>query len=190
MPTRVFLDANVLVPRVLKWWIFHLKTATNGSMFTVVSTEDVITEALRAIRKTRPDLPGKVISDLRSALEVNIEDIVSDFAVEEWMLEGDKHDGHVRAACQQHAVDILVTCDHLLLADPANHPQLRYDVMTPDDFLVLVDDSTPGSVFDLVSRKVKWARETGNEVDLPGELRRVDCPQFATRVTRHLHQLM
>ena len=61
-----------------------------------------------------------------------------------------------------------------------------YEVMHPDDFLVLVDDSSPGLVAEVVSRMCAYWVGRDGHADLPGELRDAGCPAFAERVRVHL----
>ncbi|MCH5643313.1 hypothetical protein [Gordonia sp. ABSL49_1] len=52
--TRVFVDENVLWPKTLRDWLFLLRNATGGEMFTVCSTEDVVAEAIYTLRRKKP----------------------------------------------------------------------------------------------------------------------------------------
>ena len=62
-----------------------------------------------------------------------------------------------------------------------------YEVMSPDEFLVLVDDSSPQLVATEMAQY--WFARRG-EADVPGQLRSAGCRRFAERVRRQLVQQM
>jgi len=63
-----------------------------------------------------------------------------------------------------------------------------YELMSPDDFLVLVDDSAPELVAAVAADMCQyWVDRTGG-ADPCGALRVAGCPVFADRVLAHLHR--
>lgn len=65
----VLVDANVLVSRTLRDWLLQLCLVTNGDMFEVKWTEDIMAEVIHTIRRRNPDIHGGSISNLRQKIE-------------------------------------------------------------------------------------------------------------------------
>ena len=95
-------------------------------------------------------------------------------------------DAHIHAAAVACGADVLVT---LNLGDFVwDENTAPYEVMHPDDFLLLVDDSSPELVAEVVGRMCAYWVGRRGEADLPGSLQLADCPQFAERVRKHLRR--
>ena len=181
----VFVDANVWFSRTLRDWLGLLYLSDETAPFHVRWTEDVLAELLVSLRKRHPDWDGRRITDIRDR-------IVETFEVgrvEDFVLDGSYHgkdplDEHVHAAAVACNADILITCNTADFQwDENNSP---YDLMSPDEFFVWVDDAAT----HVVSRAVVdscgyWMSRTG-EADLPARLKANGCPEFAERVRRHL----
>lgn len=190
MGERVFVDADILFSRTLRDWLFLLRNAHGGGAFTVGSSEDVIAELLARYRDKYPKTDGAAIASLRQAVLDNLDELVEDYAVADWMLEGDPGDGHVRAAAVQSGFTMLLTCDKVLLSDDDRFDHICYEPIHPDDFLVLLDDSSPARVRAVTEQQFKYFMGRNGQADLPAALRRAGCPSFAARITAHMHALM
>lgn len=185
----VFVDANVWYSRTLRDWFGMLYTTPEAPMFVVHWTEDVLAELIYHLRKKNPDWAGGRITRIRDRLAGTFEaGRVDDFSMDSRYAGADPHDAHVHAAAVGCGADVLVTIDSTgFVWDAGTSP---YEVMHPDDFFLLVDDSSPGLVAEVVKRMCDhWIRQTG-EADLPDRLRTAGCPQFAQRVTSHLQRGM
>src|SRR4051812_14658015 len=97
MLQRVFLDANVLCSRTLRDWTCLLRLRTDG-MFQLHTTEDVLAETIRTLRRLRPDLPGGAVTRLRTAVLGAIDELVEDFDATVPYTGSDPDDRHVHAA--------------------------------------------------------------------------------------------
>ncbi|MCB2412853.1 hypothetical protein LGT39_08340 [Demequina sp. TTPB684] len=144
----------------------------------------------RTLRDKRPDLPGKVVSDLRTLVIANLDELVDDFVVEPWIKQGDVDDAHVRAAAQARGFDMLLTADRGLLVEREMASPALYETISPDEFFVLLDDSSPDLVRTVVKEEMSYFVKRNGDADLPGRLRAAGCPEFAKRVNGHCHALM
>lgn len=64
--------------------------------------------------------------------------------------------------------------------------ELPYEVLTPDELFVLIDDSNADLVRAAISRQIAYWITRVESVDLPEQLIRARCPVFAARVRGHL----
>lgn len=185
----VFVDANVWYSRTLRDWLGMLYTTPENAPFVVFWTEDVLAELIYHLRREHPDWDGHRITTIRDRLAGTFEaGRLEDFAVDGTYAGRDPRDAHIHAAAVACGADVLVTCNAADFVWDENTSS--YEVMHPDDFLLLVDDSNPGLVAEVVARMCDyWVRRNG-EIDLPLGLRLAGCPQFAHRVLAHLHQQM
>lgn len=185
----VFVDANVWYSRTLRDWLGMLYIAPEDPPFVVHWTEDVLAELLHHLRREHPEWDGGRITAIRDRLAGTFETgRVDDFVVDEGYAGRDPHDAHVHAAAVACHADVLVTFNTRDFVWDENTS--AYEVMHPDDFLALVDESNPGLVSEVIGRMCAyWVRRTG-EADLPLGLRLAGCPEFAERVLVHLHQQM
>lgn len=190
MTTRVFVDANILFSRTVRDWVFLLRNAAEGRMYTVGGSEDVLAETVAKYRDKIPELPGGVITQLRQHLSRNLDELVEDFTVRNWMLVQDAGDAHVRAAAADGQFDMLLTFDNGLLADSALEKPPSYEPIHPDDFLVLVHDSSKELVDDVLTQQLDYFMKHDGEADLPRKLERAGCPKFAARVRKALQERM
>ena len=188
-PYSVFVDANVWYSRTLRDWFGMLYTTPDSAPFVVHWTEDVLAELIYHLRREHPDWSGARITTIRDRMAGAFEaGRVDDFTVDSSYAGKDAHDAHVHAAAVACSADVLVT---LNLGDFVwDENTAPYEVMHPDDFLLLVDDSNPELVAEVVGRMCAYWIGRRGEADLPGSLHLADCPQFAERVRKHLRQRM
>ena len=188
MPTRVFVDANVLFSRTQRDWLYHLRQATGGGMFTVHSSEDVIAETLYRYRHRYPQVDGAVIANLRTAIEAIQDETIRDYKIDPNFPLADPDDLHVHAAAMQGQAHILLTQDAGWESLPKDLlDALPYEVYRPDDFFTLVDSSESHASHHAIEGQLKyWLGRQPDGVELVPTLRKADCPQFAERVQAHL----
>lgn len=111
-----------------------------------------------------------------------------DFVIDGSYSGRDQGDAHVHAAAIACGADVLITSNVADFVWADDSPP--YDIMTPDEFFVLVDDSSPWHVVDVVQATCSyWVSRTG-QADLPRALVAAGCPVFAERVRAHLRGLM
>ena len=183
---RVFVDANVLVSRTQRDWLFQLRLHTDG-MFQVHTTEDVLAEALSSLRNLKPDMPGGRVTSLMGALRDNIDELVGEFDTSVPYAGADPDDLHVHAAAVASGANVLLTGDHGFAPTDTD----PYEVYSCDEFFSLIDDSAP----HLVRRTVHtvnqyWSKQSsGRRKTLVRALEDADCPTFAPRVHQHLKAL-
>ena len=188
MILRVFVDANVLYSRTLRDWIFLLKLNGSGNMFQLHCTEDVLAEALYHLRRDHPKWRGFQTSSIRQAMVDALDEIVTDFDPTIDYPGADPNDRHVHAAAVACRADILVTGDQGLLNMP-DQSSLPYEIYSPDEFFVQVDDSSPLLVMRVTEeQRVFWAAKKRHK-GLVVALEKAGCPQFGARVQKHLKTL-
>lgn len=136
----IFVDANVWYPRCLRDWIAMLYLHKPGRpLFDVFWTDDVLSEVLYHLRRNHPDWPGARISGICRLLAETFEvGHVTDFEIDGSYAGPDRFDAHIHAAAVKCQATTLVTSN---LEDFPAGDDCPYDVTTPDDFFVLVDDS-------------------------------------------------
>jgi predicted nucleic acid-binding protein len=183
MTQRVFVDANVLYSRTLRDWLFLLRVESNGGMFQIHTSWDVINEAGDKLRNAHPEWPGGAISSLMKKIQEIFDEIITVYPggqVEGIADEGDWHVHHAAEAC--HA-DILLTEDTGFESDDTH-----YEVYTCDEFFLEVEKSAPEVVGRVVKRQVPfWANRGGKQ--LPDALRDAECPKFAEVALKHIQKL-
>ncbi|GMA19864.1 PIN domain-containing protein [Arsenicicoccus piscis] len=181
---RVFVDANVLYSRTLRDWLFLMALETSPPPYGVYWSEDVLAEVVHNLRKSYPDWDAAQTGRIRQLLMRSFEGgLVDDFVVDGSFTGSDAADAHVHAAATRCHASFLLT-SNVRDFDPDSEG-LPYEVITPDDFFVLVDDTVPTLVRAVtVSQMDYWAKRRP-EARLPHYLRKAGCENFAERVRRH-----
>lgn len=184
----VFVDSNVLYSRTTRDWLGLLYTESDSPPFTVCWTEDVLADVIHHLRKNHPDWDGAKTTRIHDRIAETFEvGRVDDYILDGSYKGKDPDDAHVHAAALACQADILLTYNTPdFVWDGSN---AHYDVMTPDDFFVLVDDSAPTMVRSVTCQQRDYWLSKTNEVDLRAQLCNASCPQSAKRVLRHLHAL-
>lgn len=181
----VLPDANVLYSRTLRDWLLLLSIEGSGRMFQVTYTEDIMAETMYWIRKNNPDCPGTALTKIRDRIvdstSGRIDSYDSGRDAEEVK---DVFDRHVHAAAVAGQVDGLITSDTGFTTLPnETRDNLNYEIYTPDDFFLLVADSSSHVVVSVIRRQIQHFAEAGiDEIDLPGKLAEAQCPAFGQRV--------
>ena len=182
----VLVDANVWYSRTLRDWVCMLATEAEGDLYTVLWTDDILTECTYHLRKANPRWEGGKISRIREL----IEEVFPDGRVRDFVVEGvalDEGDQHVHAAAVAGRADFVLTMN---VKDFPGGDECPYEVYTPGEFFTLVWDSAPGLV-ERVSRKMDryWSGK-GHPYSVAERLRSAEksaaMKEFARRVTRAL----
>lgn len=193
MPTTLALpDANVLHPRTLRDWLMLLRDTSEGGMFRLAYTEDIMTETLYHLRRNNRDFSGGVISSVRDnivgVMDIRIRDYPSGQDAEQI---ADPFDRHIHAAAVAGEADCIITNDHGFTELSVDvRDQLEYEIYTPDEFFVLVDDSSPSLVRATVKRQINYRSQRANsDFDFVRALLDSGCPGFAARVKPRCQEL-
>lgn len=179
---RVFVDSNVLYSRTLRDWLALLYL--EGDLFQVFWSEDVLAEVIYHLRRDHPEWDGARLTTIHDKIAATFEvGRITDYAVDGRFTGSDRNDAHVDAAARAADADILLTANTGdFLEDPDGE---SYEVLAPDDFYCLVDDSAPSIVRRATTRQLlHWLRRSG-ESNLPQSLELAGCPEFAERIRRH-----
>lgn len=190
MVTRVLVDANVLFSRTQRDWLFLLKLKSEGRIFTVSSTVDIIAETVARIRDKNPYASGGTMVRINDQLLANLDERVDEYTVDDPFAGADQGDAHVDAAARASGADVVLTCDTgwAKLGDEVL-ATLPYEVQRPDDFFCLVDDASPATVRLVIKDQVDYWLSKHGEADLPARLRAASCPEFTERVRQHLQAM-
>lgn len=184
MTARVLPDANVWYSKTLRDWLLLIDVT--GGPYQTCWTEDIVAETLYHLRRRHPEWDGAQIADVRDKIARAAEGgRIDDFTVTNAFPGPDRLDRHVDAAARAGGIGIVVTADGGFSA-PGVADLLPYEVLSPDEFFVLVDESSP-----TVVREVAWCQQgfyvaRRGRADLRGALRAAGCPEFGERVAQHL----
>lgn len=182
----VFVDANVLYSKTLRDWLFLLRLETSADMFTLASSNDVITEVLYRLRRNNSGGPGHLTGNVKDTLEGTLDEVVRDFPAGTVFPGGDEHDVHVHAATKECGADYLITDDQGFF-DVAD--QLNYEVHTADTFFQLITENVPQVVDQVIHRQLAYYSARGAGKTLSQALADAGCPMFSTIVDRHLQAM-
>lgn len=191
MTQRILVDANVIVSKTQFDWLFHLRQLNPG-MFQTHSTYDIFAEALKALRRDIPTLPGHVIARRVEMIQDCVDEVLQDFSGELPFSGKDPDDYHVHAAAISARSDVILTGNDEsdFTADPDSEP---YEVITPDDFFMLVARSHPACVLPATASQFDYWRTKLNSKPLDVAIVDADCPKFAEEVRtalRHIARTM
>ena len=184
---KVFVDANILFSKTLMDWLFFLHEENSG-MFQLITTQDVFSEVLYNMRKNNPRAPGIRASRRLELMKKCMDSIVSDFPGGLDFSGADKHDYHAHAAATSQEADFILTQDQPahFTSDPDNE---IYEIITPDDFFILVSDSNPSCLLPIVQKQLEYWQGHPNQQQLDDALIHARCPAFSGRVNTVLRQL-
>lgn len=183
MAQRVFIDSNVLYSRTLRDWLFMLRLETQGGMFQIHTTWDVITEVGARLRDNHPKAPGTLVAKVVKKCQEHFDEILEDYPggpVPGIADEGDWMVHHAAEACR---ADVLLTQDQGFESDES-----CYEAYTCDDFFVELHKSAPAAVKLVAEKQMNfWAAKNGKGV--PDALRDAGCPEFAEVVLAHIRHM-
>lgn len=193
---RVFIDANILFSKTLRDWFFLLRVETAGNMFTLITSEDALVEAQYSFRKRNPYVSGRLVTNIRKKTAEFCDDVIEDYPGKASGPFLDRYDLHIHSAAVAAGCHMLVTQDRGFLNLPEEHKdELAYEILSPDEFLLLVDDSASQFVSSVTSQQSSyWVKrrldgEAICDISLDAALGKSGCPKFAARVRRHLKNL-
>lgn len=187
MPQRVFVDANILVSRTLLDWLFALQILS-GDMFVFYTSQDVLAEAVRALRRKHPTAPGKIIKDRVEKIRAVMEEIIVDFPGNMPFDGMDRNDYHVHAAAFASRADIILT-DNSPQDITVTACEQCYEIMNADAFLMLIRDSAPNVVVECTRQQLEYWQKRKDFQGLDDALRRAGCDSFAGAVREALQVL-
>lgn len=133
------------------------------------------------MRRRRPDAPGHLTSHRAELIRDNLDEVLRDYPGGLAFSGSDKDDYHVHAAAVACGAHVLLTNNDPLdiTTSPDDEP---YEIMCPDEFFLLVADSSPAALATVTRDQVAyWGRKEGAR-QLDDALNRAGCPQFAERV--------
>jgi len=187
---RVLVDACALAPRTIRDWLLLARHLGSARLFRLLYTEDILAETVKAIRRRDPHLTGTDLTKVRDRI-VDVMDSRIDEYGHGQDLEAlrDVYDRHVHAAAAAAGIDILVTTDRHFLNLPEDvTTSLEYEIQHPDDFFLLIVDSAPTLMLEVLQFQSEFRRRrNAPDFDFAGALQRSGCPKFAHWVTQQAH---
>lgn len=176
--SRVFIDSNVLASRTLRDWLFLIQGQAPG-MYSTYASDDVLAETVRVVRRRNPKMDGDLPARFQAQLRKSLTEVLDNFPGDVPFGGGDIDDHHVHAAALGCGADIVLTSNGRDFGDP---DALDYEVMPPDEFFVLADDSAPQVIQRVIlTQREYWQRRPGSKT-LDEALIAAECPQFAERI--------
>lgn len=184
MPQLVFLDANVLFSRTLRDWVFLLRIATRGEIFTLATSEDVLAEAVARLRNRHPDQPASLIENLRDKVREYMDEIATGYPGGEVPWITDAGDWHVHHAAAHCGAQVLLSQDGGFTSD-----ETPYEAQNCDQIFCFIDKAAPAAVREAVAQQARYWGAKEVALQLPEALGSAGCPDFADRVRFHLKEL-
>jgi len=182
----VFADADVLYSSTLRGWLFNLSEA---GAFTLMTTEDVIAEAVGRWRDKNPTAPGGVTTRMAENIRT-LSSVIGEYDCDIPFPGNDKGDTHVHAACVVGEVEYLVTLDRgFLNMDDSVKDCLKYEIYDIDEFLVLVHNQSPMRIRDFTRAEIRRQVKLKNKPRVAEALTRAGAPKFASLVSKHARSL-
>lgn len=193
---RVFLDANILFSKTLQDWFFMLRMETGGDMFTLITSEDALVEAQYSFRKRNPEVSGRAVTNIRKKTAEFCDDVIEDYPGKASGPFLDRYDLHIHSAALASGCHMLITQDKGFLELPDEQKdELAYEILSPDEFLVLLDDSASQFVSSVTKKqsaywvKIRSESKTQVGMNLETALRKSGCPKFAALVRSRINGL-
>lgn len=164
-----------------------IQVESSGGLYELAWTEDILAETIARIRATKPNFDGGSMTRIRDKItEILSNGRISDFVIDDSFPGEDPKDRHVHAAAITGQVDYLITADGGFTSPSINLDELPYEVHTPDEFFLLVDDSAPRHVRAVTQKQKEHWKARPEAKTLPDALRDAGCHGFAERVCTHL----
>ena len=180
MTQRVFVDANIFFSKTLTDWLFLLRNET-GSMFQVHTSEDVCAEVIYGMRRKCPAAPGDFTRRRIELIRENVDEVIRDYPGDAPFTGDDPDDYHVHAAATAGRANIVLTANKAsdITAVPDEE---HYEVMHPDDFFLLVCESSRRCVPRVIETQIEHWKHDARRMQLDEMLEGAGCPQFALTV--------
>lgn len=150
-----------------------------------------MSETIYKVRRKYPSLSGGQLTQIRRGIEEAFEGgKIENYEIDPNFLGSDQFDAHLHSAAVARGATIILTSNREdLLPENRNADELPYEIYTPDEFFILLDDSASEIVREVISKQLEYFMKKHQEVDLPGRLREAMAPQFALRVAQHLQTI-
>lgn len=185
-PLDVLVDANVLFSRTVRDWVFLCYLETDPPMYRLYWTEDILAEVVGSLRERYPFHDDAQIGGVRRRIVATLPDgEIDGYSIDTSRTYRDPKDAHVHSAAIHGNVDILLT-DNVSDLRPDDSDDLPYEVLTADEFLLLVDDSSHELVHAVTRKQFRYHSGRSDSFSLPRSLERAGAKLFAERVAGHL----
>ncbi len=161
-------------------------------MFHVCYTEDILAETIQSIRRRNPGLTGTEITKIRDAIAGTMDGRIDDYpSGQDAVMLTDPFDRRIHAAAIPGSMGCVVSLDHGFTNLPtAVRDTLDYEIYTPDEFFLLIDDSSPRLVRATLRRQILYfSGRGGAHPDFAGALVKSGCPAFAERITERCREI-
>lgn len=164
-----------------------LRNASNGQMFAVYSTVDIIAEVMYNWRRKYPTKSGNEAASIHDRIVSQLDDRIDDFQIDNGFPGHDVNDQHVHAAAVASGAQIVLTADGGFTGlTEQQKDALPYDILTSDEFFVLVDDSNPDVVRQVTNEQRTYWEKRQSSRSLADQLVVAGCPDFGNRVRNYL----
>ncbi|WP_278314942.1 PIN domain-containing protein [Lolliginicoccus levis] len=184
---RALVDSNVLYSRTLRDWIALMYLAKANTCFDILWTEDIMAEVIYHLRKNHPHLADEQVGGVRRRLAATFAaGAVTGYAIDPSAHYPDIYDAHVHCAAVHARADYIIT---LNASDFEGIDDQPYEVYSPDDFLVLIDDSAPEIAHEALHKQMRYHLGKGSPFSLPRSLVAAGAPVFADRIRQHAQHL-
>lgn len=190
-PQIVMIDANVLFSRTLRDWLAVLQSSPAGEVFEGFWTEDIMAEVLYWLRRTYPNLSGAQLAHVRTSVEAAFKASgrITNYEIDADFPGSDPNDAHVHSAAKACGAEIVLTDDVHGFASEGAADLLPYEIYTPDEFFILLDQTAPEVVREATMNQLMYFLERSKSVDLPDKLRAAGAPAFASRIAEHMQTM-
>lgn len=140
-------------------------------------TVDILSETIRSLSRNR-GLDGGQLTRLFDKIQQNMDARIDDYPNRDDSPCADPFDAHLHNAAVAGRTDILVTQDtgFTELTEEVRD-SLPYEIYTPDEFLILVHDSSRRAAVAATERQIAY-----RQGDLQEKLVVERCPRFSSRV--------
>ncbi|MDG4773694.1 PIN domain-containing protein [Solwaraspora sp. WMMD792] len=188
MPFSALLDANVLVPNLLRDTLLRIAEA---DLYRPLWSAEILAETRRTIVRLRPNIDhGRLDAMFTSMNKAFTDALVTGYESLTVEMKNDSGDRHVLAAAVAGRADVVVTNNVRHFPREVMDP-LNIETLTPDRFLCLQYDLAPVLVVDVIKRQsAETGRAEGNPKisldDLLDRLSACGAPRFAD----HLQSLL
>lgn len=152
-------------------------------MYVIACSRDVVIETLNTLRNQNPSWPGGHTTELMNAF-FDALDMVDDFDASIEYGGTDPDDRHVHAAAVASGAGFLITDDKGFARMASD--ETPYEVISADDFFVLVDDSHPHLIAEATRNQIEYWLSRKQKALLADHLIKAGCPMFAERIAGHV----
>ena len=162
-PLSVFVDTNILFSRCLRDWLTLCAYTCDEPLYAVRWSEDVIAELRYSWRRKNPDASEAALAGLTNRFLAShaLGKVVGYNPSQYPQPAKDKNDWHVLAAAAHANVHVLLTNDRDTFTPDC--VQGRFDVMTSDEFFLLVLHRRPDIVESVTRLQIAYYQRQRKE---------------------------